>query len=146
MPTVSWYFREASTVNLILAVLLRFCDDMNSMALLNPSVFYHPGHLNTMVDDASRRFDLPDNKFLSFFRSKFRLWRSAGSWKLCHPPIEITSCVISVLRRRMSRLATLPTTAPPSSTNNSENYVPRCPKHMCNFPHIMCLCCMYIND
>ena len=106
--------------------LLRVCAEMSSRALLPPSVFYHPVPQNTMVDDASRRFDLPDNNFLSFFWSKYRPLQSASSWTLCHPPIEITLCVISVLRRKMSGLATFPTTAPPSSTNNSENYVPRC--------------------
>ena len=99
---------------------------MNSRALLTPSVFYHPGPLNTMADDASRRFDLPDNNLLSFFRSKYRPSQSAGSWTMCHLPIEITSCVISVLRRRMSGLATLPTTAPPSSRTISKNSAPRC--------------------
>ena len=39
---------------------------MNRGGLLTPSVFYHPGPLNTMADDASYRFYLPDNKFISF--------------------------------------------------------------------------------
>ena len=66
-PTVSWCFREASTVNPVVADLLRIRSEMNSRALLTPSVFYHPGPLNTMADDASRRFDLPDNNPLFFF-------------------------------------------------------------------------------
>ena len=78
MPTVSWCFREASNVNLIVVDLLRVRAETNSGALLTPYVFYHPGPLNTMADDASHRFDLPDNKFLSFFLSKYRLLQSVG--------------------------------------------------------------------
>ena len=100
-PTVSWCFRKSSTVNLVVADLLHVGAEMNSRSLLTPSVFYHPGPLNTMADDASRRFDLPGNNFLSFFWSKYCPLQSAGLWTLCHPPTEITSCVISVLRRRM---------------------------------------------
>ena len=126
MPTVSWCFREASIIKPVVSYLLCVRADMNSRALLNPSVFYHPGPLNTMADDASRRFDLPDNNFLSFFWSKYRPSHSAGLWTLCRPPIEITSCVISVLRKRISRLEIFTTTTPPSFTKNSENYAPQC--------------------
>ena len=52
-PTVSWCFREASTVKPVMADLLRVRAEMNSRDLVTPSVFYHPGTLNTMVDDAS---------------------------------------------------------------------------------------------
>ena len=125
-PTVSWCFREASTVNPIVADLLCVRAEMNSGALLISSVFYHPGPLNTMAYNASCRFDLPGNKFLSFFRSKYCPSQSAGLWTLCHAPTEITSGVISVLRRRMSGLATLLITARHSSTISFKNYVPRC--------------------
>ena len=125
-PAVSWCFRETSTVKPFVADILRIRSEMNSRSLLTPSIFYHPGPLSTMADDVSRRFYLPDNKFLSFFRSKYRPLRSAGSWTLCHPPTEITSCVISVLRISMSGLEIFPTTAPPSSTTSSKNSAPRC--------------------
>ena len=45
---------------------------------------------------------------------------------MCHPHTEITSCVISMMRRRMSGLEIFPTTAPPSSTTCSENSAPQC--------------------
>ena len=112
-PTVSWCYMDAYTVNPIVADLLRVCDEMNSGSLLTSSMFYHPGPLNTMADDASRRFDFPDNNFISYIRSKYCPSQSAGSWTLCHPPTEITLCVIYVLCRRMSRLETLPTTIRP---------------------------------
>ena len=66
-PTVNWCFREASTVNPVVADLLRVRAELNSRALLTPSIFYHPGPLSTMADDVSRRFYLPDNNLLSFF-------------------------------------------------------------------------------
>ena len=121
-PSVSWCFREASTVNPIVADLLCVRAEMNSGALLTLPVFYQP----YPADDASLRFQLPDNKFLSFFWSKYCLYQSAGSWTLCHPPTEITFCVISVLRRSMYGLATFLTTARPSSMISSENSVPQC--------------------
>ena len=55
-PKASWCFREASIVNLVVADLFRVRAEMNSRALLTTSVFYHPGPLNTMADDVSRRF------------------------------------------------------------------------------------------
>ena len=123
---VRWCFREASTVNLVVADLLCVRVEINSRALLTPSVFYHPGTLNTMAYDASRRFYLPDNNFLSFFWLKYCPSKSAGLWTLWHPPTEITSCVIYVLHRGMSGLEILPTTTPPSFTISSDNSVPRC--------------------
>ena len=119
IPTLSWCFREASTVNSIVADLLRVHAETNSGALLTLSVFYQPGPLNTMLDDASCNFDLPDNNFLSFFGSKYCSSQSAGLWTLWHPPSRITSCVVSVLRKRMSWMATLLTTARPSQWQRS---------------------------
>ena len=70
MLTVIWCFWESYTFNLIVANLLQICAEMNSGDLLTLYVFYHPGLLNTIADDASRCFDLTDNKSLSFFLSK----------------------------------------------------------------------------
>ena len=108
-----------------MADLLRIHAEMNSGDLITLYVLYHPGPLNTMVDDASRPFYLSDNNIISFFRSKYCLSQSASSWTQCHPPSGITSCVISVLRRSMSVLATLLTLAWRSSTISLNNYGPR---------------------
>ena len=54
-------------VNTSVADLLQIRAEMNSGALLTPSVFYHPGLLNIIAEDASRCFELPENKFFSFF-------------------------------------------------------------------------------
>ena len=69
-PTVGWCFLEASTGNPIVADLLCIRADMNSGALLTPSVFYHPGLLNTMADNSFHCFDLSDNNFIYFFGYK----------------------------------------------------------------------------
>ena len=66
-PTVSWTFKEASIVNPVVADLLRIRSTINRTACITPSVFYHPGILNTIADDALRRFDLSHPYFLSFF-------------------------------------------------------------------------------
>ena len=94
--------------------------------MLTPSIFYHPVPLYTMADDVSRCFDLPDNNLLSFFRSKYCLSQSAGLCTLCCTPTEITLCVISVLCRRMSRMAMWRTPARISSMNNLEKFAPHC--------------------
>ena len=99
---------------------------MNSGALLTLSVLCHLSPLNTMEDDASRRFDLHDNNFLFFFWSKYCPSQSASLWIQCHLPPGITSCVISVLRRRMYGPATWLTPARLLSTTSLENYAPRC--------------------
>ena len=50
--TVSWTFKEAATINSVIADLLRIRSSTNRQASIISSVFYHPGHLNTMADDA----------------------------------------------------------------------------------------------
>ena len=67
MPTVAWTFREASKVNLMVADLLRLRSLINCQLNITPSVFYHPGPQNTMAGDASRKFHLEPDIFLSLF-------------------------------------------------------------------------------
>ena len=50
-PTVSCVFRESSTINLVVADLLRIYALHNQHHALTPSVFYHLDDYNTMVDD-----------------------------------------------------------------------------------------------
>ena len=89
-------------------------------------MFYHPGPLNTITDDASCRFDFLDKKPPSFFLSKYCPSQSAGLWTQCHLPSGITSCVISVLHRRMSAPAMRLTPAMSSSKTSLDNSAPRC--------------------
>ena len=53
-PTVAWYFRESSTINPVVADLLIIWALMNRQFCITPSVFYHPGHLNTMAEFVMR--------------------------------------------------------------------------------------------
>ena len=78
-PTVSWAFREAYTVKHVVDDLLRLRSAHNWNARITPSVFYHPGPKNTMADNTSRRFDLNNQAFLSFFYSSYSP-QSSGSW------------------------------------------------------------------
>ena len=110
----------------ILVGLLCIWFEVNSGALLAPSMFYHPGPLNTTVNDASHHFDLPDNNFFSLLWPKYCPSQSAVLWTQCHPPSIITSCVISVLCRRMSRMAMWRTPARISSMKNLDNSAPHC--------------------
>ena len=92
-PTVAWTFKETSTINPVVADLLRIRSIPNRQITISPSACYHPGLRNTMADDASRRFDLNCDSFLSFFTCKYQP-QSPGSWTLCHPPKEVISSVI----------------------------------------------------
>ena len=85
-PTVAWSFWESSTINPVVADLLRIRALVNRQFCITPSVFYHPGHLNTMADGASRKFELDLTDFLSTFSSTYSPLQSPGSWHTCHPP------------------------------------------------------------
>ena len=117
-PTVAWTFKEASTINPVVANLLRIRSIQNTNSSITPAVFYHPGLLNTMADDASRLFHLPNPTFLPLFSNKYHPEQSPSSWTICHPPNAVVSSVISALRKRQSGEVTFPTLAPPTSTNN----------------------------
>ena len=90
-PTVAWYFRESSTINPVVAELLRIRSLVNRQFCITPSMFYRPSHLNTMADDESRKFDLDLTNFLSTFSSTYSPLQSPGSWRACHPPSKIIS-------------------------------------------------------
>ena len=95
-PTVVWTFYEASTINPVVADLLIIRSAPNRLHKITPSKFYHPGPLNNMANDASRRFDLSTQPFLYLFHSKYSL-QSPGSWTMCYTPIKVLSSVISAL-------------------------------------------------
>ena len=125
-PTVAWSFRESSTVNPVVADLLRIRSLVNRQFCLTPSVFYHPGQLNTMADDASRKFNLGLTEFLSTFSSSYSPLQSLGTWRPCHPPPEIVSCVISALRKNAFEVGMLPLKKLPSSTGTGWTSAPTC--------------------
>ena len=94
-PTVSWTSKEASTINPVVANLIRIRSIVNTNSAITPAIFYHPGHLNTMADDASRLFHFPNPTFLSFFSNKYHPEQSPSPWAICHPHSAVTSSVIS---------------------------------------------------
>ena len=67
MPTVNWTFWEASTINSVVADLLRLQSLFNRQFNTTSSFFYRPGTKKTMADDASRQFRLAPDILLSLF-------------------------------------------------------------------------------
>ena len=125
-PTVSWTFKESATINPVVADLLRIRSIINRNAAITPSVCYHPGKENTMADDASRKFTLCSNSFMSFFNRKYHPLQSPYSWTLCHPPSEVLSSVISALRKQQFAEVTYHPPEPLLSTTNGPRSAPTC--------------------
>ena len=94
-PTVAWYLRKASTINLFVADLLIISYAHNIMHILTLSVFYRSRPLKTMTNDSFRHFDFSTNFFFAFFCSKYSP-QSPSSWTMCHLPTWALSSVISV--------------------------------------------------
>ena len=113
-PTASRAFGEASTVNPVVSDLLRLRSAQNQNAKITPSVFYHLGTKNTMADNASRRFNINNKSFLSFFSSCYSP-QSAASCTVCDPPTAMVSSVICALRKLPSAVVTCQTSAPSPS-------------------------------
>ena len=70
-PTVAWSFGVSSTINPVVVDLLRIRALVYRQFCITPSVFYHPGNLNTMADDASRKFELDLTDFLYTLSSTY---------------------------------------------------------------------------
>ena len=79
-----------------------------------------------MADDASRKFTLCSNSFMSFFNRKYHPIQSPCSWTLCHPPSEVLSSVISALRKQQFAEVTYHPPEPPPSTPNGPRSAPTC--------------------
>ena len=73
MPTVACTFREASIANRVVADLIRLRCLVNCHFKNTPSVFYHPGPQNTIAADASSKFHLVPDIFLSLFSTTYLL-------------------------------------------------------------------------
>ena len=81
--TVLWSTQEASTINPVVADLLRIYDLHYIHFFLNPSALYHPGQDNCMTDNASCLFDLPDTSFLAHMSSAYPQLLSLWQIFLC---------------------------------------------------------------
>ena len=71
IPTGAWTFKEATTIKHVVADLLHICPITNTNMTPIPAVIYHPAPLNTMANNVSCRFDLPNPQFLSLFPRKY---------------------------------------------------------------------------
>ena len=86
-------------MNPVVADLLRIHVIHSRQVFLNPSVFYHPGQENCMVDDTSCLFDLSDTPFLAHVSVTYP--QPQISWQLFPLPPQLFSCVISLLCRKL---------------------------------------------
>ena len=116
-PTVVWTFKEASTINLVKANLLRLYSILNHQSTMSPSIFYHPGSRNTMVEGVLHRFDLCYNSCLSFFVCKYQL-QYPCSWILYHLLKEVISSVICAIHKQLFVGVTYQTPVPQHYINN----------------------------
>ena len=66
-PTVVWNFRKAAIINPVVSDLLVICSAHIILQKITQSMFYHPGQLNTMAEDASCHFNLSLHPFLALF-------------------------------------------------------------------------------
>ena len=82
-PTVSWSTCEASMINLVVEDILCIRALHSRKFFLNPSVFYHLGQENCMVNDASRLFYLSDTEFFTHMSAVH--CQSHGSWEISLP-------------------------------------------------------------
>ena len=121
-PTVSWSTKEASTINPVVADLLRLRTLHSRQFFINTSVFYHPGIDNCMADDASRLFELSDTSLLAHMSSVYP--QSQSLWTISLPPPDLISCVISTLHRSSCERELHKILASRGSTSSGETYAP----------------------
>ena len=114
-PTVAWTFWEAFTVNPVVTDLLRLRSLVNLQFKITPSSFYHPGPQNTIADDASRKFYVALDIFLSLFSVTYPPQHSPGTWHAYHLPSEICSSVISALCKKPFEVGMYPVKRLPRS-------------------------------
>ena len=98
-PTVSWSTKEVSTINPVVADLIRIHALHSRQFFINPSIFYHLGIKNCMADDASCLFDISETSLLTHMSDAYTQPHSL--WKISLPPLDLLSCVIYTLRRKL---------------------------------------------
>ena len=123
-PTIPWITYEASTINPVVADLLRIHALRSRYFFLNPSVFYHPGQKNCMVDDASCLFELSYTSFLIHVSVIYA--HLLGLWNIYPSPPEVLSCMISMLHRNPCERAILGMRNIRICISIGQTYVPPC--------------------
>ena len=126
MPTVNWTFWEASTINSVVADLLRLQSLFNRQFNTTSSFFYRPGTKKTMADDASRQFRLAPDILLSLFSPTYSPQQSPGMWHACHPPPKIVSLVISRMRNQPFEVGMSPVIRRPRNIMTRHPSAPKC--------------------
>jgi hypothetical protein len=96
-PAVSWQRKGSTTTTHAPAYLLRLQALHQRFHRYLPHIFYLPGPINKMADDASRLFHLSDADLLTHFNSHYP---QTASWRMLHPSNEMLSSVTSALHRK----------------------------------------------
>jgi hypothetical protein len=141
---VSWSTKGSSTSVAARAYLLRYNALHQRHHRYLARHHYIPGPVNAMADAASRRWDLSDTDFLTFFQHSFP---QALSWHLHRLPSATNSALTGALCKKR-RLDGFPDSALPPPTpagNCGSNFVPasisahiawpETPSHSCSSLH-----------
>ena len=96
-PAVAWQQKGSTTTTSAPAYLLRVQALHQRYHRYLSTVFYLPGVVNIMSDDASRLFELSDPDILTHFNTQYP---QTNSWRIAHPTSEMLSSVTSALRRK----------------------------------------------
>ena len=104
LATLFWQRKGSATTTKAPAHLLRLFGIHQRYHRYVPRHDYISGISNPMADDASRLFDMPDSNFLSYFNSTFP---QVSSFRHVHLSPQVTSSVISALRRKTSKTESL---------------------------------------
>jgi hypothetical protein len=94
---VAWSHRGSSTSSAARAYLLQFTALHQRTFRYLARHHYIPGPVNAMADDASRRWDLPDDALLTYFDSHYP---QARSWQLRPLSSEMNASVTGALYRK----------------------------------------------
>jgi hypothetical protein len=95
-PAVSWQRKGSTTTTNAPAHLLRLQALHQRFHRYLPHIFYLPGPINKMADDASRLFRLSDDELLTHFNLHYP---QTVSWRMLHPSNEMLSSLTSALHR-----------------------------------------------
>jgi hypothetical protein len=103
-PAVAWQRKGSTTTSSAPAYLLRLQTLHQRFHRYFSSIFYIPGVVNVMADDASRLFELSDTQLLTHFNTAYP---QMNSWRLVHPTNAMLSSVTYALRRKRVEPASL---------------------------------------
>jgi hypothetical protein len=109
-PAVSWQRKGSTTTTHAPAYLLRLQALHQRFHRYLPHIFYLPGAVNKMADDASRLFHLNDTELLTHFDLTYP---QTQPWRMLHPSSNMLSSVSSALHRKRPEPASFLRAPPP---------------------------------